>query len=176
MQSEDWGLLEPLRGPLGPICDIMKPLISTNLVITVLCLTILLIWYRSSSGRTVSGVGYPHPSHADRLVAYEEMWHKEESELWEWLEDRIGLDTIMLETSSEQADGKRRSKKSAKDGVLKERRKVLKGRDIEAKVREEKMGQREMESMVRIADERLSVLKSVLDKRKVAQETVMGDN
>lgn len=176
LKSENWGLFEPLRGLLGPILEIFKSFISPNVVITLLCLTIFVLWYRGSGTRDVGSVGYPRLSHSGRLIAYEEMWRKEESELWDWLEDRIGLDNIMLHKApSSNGDGKRKSKKSASDEVLKERQKVLKGRDAEAKLREEKMEQREMEDMVRVADERLNVLKCVLDKRKANHKPEVDD-
>lgn len=35
-------------------------------------------------------VGVERWGSAERMVAYEEVWRREESELWEWLEERVG--------------------------------------------------------------------------------------
>ncbi|KAL9617525.1 MAG: hypothetical protein Q9160_007683 [Pyrenula sp. 1 TL-2023] len=170
-QPESWGLFEPLRGTLGPVVDIFRPLITAQVVILLLILTIVYMWLRGPSRRDINGAGEVHISHAERLVAYEAMWRKEESELWGWLEDRIGFDTIILEEKASSGKGvKTKTKEKQKHQALKERQKILKGKDVEVKLREEKMGQREMENMVRIADERLDVLKSVLDRRKTNDE------
>lgn len=156
---------------LGPVVDIFKPFITTQIVIILLVLTIVYMWFRGSSRRDINGAGLAHISHAERLIAYEEIWRKEESELWEWLEDRIGFDTIMLEEKASSGKGvKEKTKERVKDQALKERQKILRGKDVEARLREEKMGQREMENMVKIADERLDVLKTVLDRRKTNDE------
>lgn len=36
------------------------------------------------------GVAVERWGSAERMVAYEEVWRREESELWEWLEERVG--------------------------------------------------------------------------------------
>lgn len=85
-------------------------------------------------------------SQPDRLAAYEEMWRREESELWEWLEERVGMDRL-------------------NSGELHTRKKVLQPRTVEERLREEHMDEREIKEAIRITEEKLHVLKSVVDKK-----------
>jgi len=95
----------------------------------------------------------------ERLAAYEEIWKREESELWEWLEERVGMDRLHDVAAGD--------------------RKLVKNR-----LRDDKMVGREVDHAIKVTEEKLRVLKSVVAKdkgkkseeesksRKVAEEPV----
>jgi hypothetical protein len=95
------------------------------------------------------------------------MWRKEESELWGWLEARVGLDGL----GRGENEGPAISRDAPKDSKvrLKQRQKILGGKDVEAKLNEERMSEREMEDAIRVTQERLHVLKHVVERRKSKQ-------
>jgi hypothetical protein len=93
-QAESWGLLEPIRPLLEPVTSMLKPLWSGNIAILLLGILLYLAFFRStsSSSRLGHDAGFTGLGLPQRLAAYEEMWRREESELWNWLEDRVGMD------------------------------------------------------------------------------------
>ncbi|KAK2058890.1 GRAM domain-containing protein [Colletotrichum caudatum] len=145
--KKDWGPLEPVRGILEPILDISKPLMAGNMMYGLLIGLLLATWFGFGlPGRQASGdvrmYGYP-----DRLAAYDEMWRREESELWEWLEERVGLERLH-------------------EGKLLTRKRAIEPSTVEERVREDPMGEREIEEAIRVTEEKLKVLKGVMDKKK----------
>ena len=65
------------------------------MVIGFLLFIILFNWIRTpsaSSRKNLTHLDIPTPQ---RLAAYEEIWRKEESELWHWLEERVGVQEIL---------------------------------------------------------------------------------
>ncbi|RDW77225.1 hypothetical protein BP6252_05278 [Coleophoma cylindrospora] len=143
--SENWGILEPLRGLLGPIVDIIKPLLTGNILYGLLVGLLVASWFRYGftshkgiGGRDVGLLGTP-----ERVAAYEEIWKREESELWNWLEERVSMDRL-----HESQHMPARSQ------------------DIEGKLRDEKMNEREVQDAIRVTEERLRVLKDVVAKKK----------
>lgn len=86
--------------------------------------------------------GYP-----DRLAAYDEMWRREESELWEWLEERVGLERLH-------------------DPNVSTRKRAMEPITVEERVREDRMDEREIEEAIKVTEEKLKVLKGVMDKKK----------
>lgn len=161
-KDENWGLLEPLRGPLGPVIDLARPVLKTELLIGVLFLMVIMPWMRGGAARgdltTISGPG--------RLAAYEEMWRKEESQLWEWLESRANIDAISYQKGASAIDNERTVQKQKQ----KQRQKVLKGRDVASKLREENMAEKEVEEAIRITRERLEVLEDVVREKKAKKQ------
>jgi hypothetical protein len=174
--DENWGLLEPFRGIFGPIVDIFKPFAGTLAVATIVVL-LCIIWFRHPIRGPIGGMGYPSYSSSARLAAYEEMWHKEEGELWSWLEDRVGIDGLAFRDDLEQK-GKKGSGQTAKAKAKargKERQKIVAGsRDTEARLREEKMSDREMEDAIRVTQDRLEVLKGVMERKKSGRRSSGG--
>jgi hypothetical protein len=163
-EEESWGLFEPFRGTFGPIVDIFKPFAGTLAVATIVTL-LCIIYFRRPVRGPVTGFGYPGGA---RIAAYEEMWQNEESELWSWLEDRVGIEGLALKEGSKQ-QGTKPSRETARQKA-KERQRVLGGRDVEARLREERMTEREMEDAIRVTQERLEVLKGVMERKKSGQE------
>lgn len=149
-KPSNWGPLEPLHDIVGPVVDIVQPLISGNVVIGLLVGLLLITWLRSGSpkhaarpyGTELGFNGYP-----DRLAAYEEMWRREESELWEWLEERVGMDRLH-------------------SGDVYTRKKVMEPRTVEERLREEHMDEKEIKEAIKITEEKLYVLKSVVEKKE----------
>ena len=99
-------------------------------------------------GMGVAFSGYTSP---ERIAAYEEIWRREESNLWDWLEDRVGLDGIFVPSG---------------DGQQKDRQKVLAARSMGKKVSEDRMSERQMDDAIRVTEERLSVLKDAVARKK----------
>jgi len=165
--DESWGLLEPFRGTFGPIVSMCKPFAGTTAVVTIIML-LCIIWFRRPVGGPTGGLGYPgYPSSA-RLAAYEEMWQKEESELWSWLEDRVGIEGLALQDDL-QPKGNRASGRTAK-AKARGRQKILGSKDVDARLREERMTEREVEDAIRVTQERLEVLKRVMEKKNTGRK------
>ena len=165
-KAENWGLLEPLRPIAGPIVDIFHPLVSANLVIGILVAVIIFMWFRSPVHPASPTVGYSSLPSSQRQIVYEEMWRREEGELWDWLDSRINLDTLALDSNLKRSGKETKALKKGAREALKDRKKVLVGKDDLARLQEEAMGQREMEDMVRVTEERLDTLKEALARRK----------
>ncbi|RDI79349.1 hypothetical protein Vi05172_g10573 [Venturia inaequalis] len=143
----DWGLLEPLRSLLGPVASLLSP----TVIISFLTLTIFIMWWRTPT-RAGSGLGYSGLPTPQRIAAYEEMWRTEESELWKWLEERVGIDgpTPAFLTGP------------GEDGLSKQRVK-----DMEQRLVSEEMSERQMMEAIKVTRERLEALEvAVLNKHK----------
>jgi hypothetical protein len=146
--KDEWGLFKPLHGPLGPIVDIVKPLLSGNMVYGLLVGLLVAAWFsfgysRSSSGSKDMGFFVNTP---ERIAAYEEMWRREESELWTWLEERVGMDRIHMNSlNNDQA------------------------KSIEEKLRQEKVSEREIDTAIKVTEEKLQAMKHVVAKQKMAK-------
>lgn len=164
--EESWGLLEPLRGIFGPIVSIFKPFAGTLAVVTIVIL-LCIIWFRRPVRGPAGSIGYLGYPNSARLAAYEEMWQREESELWSWLEDRVGIEGLGLNDHSKQ-ERKKASALTAK-AKTKERQKILSGKDVEARLGAERMTEREMEDAIRLTQERLDIMKGMIEKKKSAR-------
>ena len=165
-------MFEVLRGPLDPVVSFFKPVANGPVAISIIAILLFMLWFRGPSRPSDGSVGYLGYSSANRIAAYEELWHREESELWDWLEDRVGFDGLALGDDAGKA--KRREGKKDSKIMLKQRQKILGGKDIKAKLDEERMSEREMEDAIRVTQERLHVLKGVVEKRKNEQGVVGG--
>ena len=147
-KQDNWGLLEPLRGPLSPILDILKPAVSANMVIGFLVFLLVISWFRGSRVRGPTkgaGVGFPGMATPERVAAYEEIWRREESELWDWLEERVGMREVGYPGGGQ---------------------KVLRGKEMERKLEGEKMSLRQVDEAIRVTEERLGALKEVVERKK----------
>jgi hypothetical protein len=146
-KQSNWGMLEPVRGLLGPVADMLESVFTPQIVITLLGVLLIYSWFF----RGVStAVGPNQWSASQRQVAYEEIWRHEESELWNWLEDRVALDRV----HSSVADAKR------------------KGEDHDqVPLRPQNMKEREMDEAIRITEERLKVLKQKVEKDRSKTRT-----
>ncbi|KAF2735977.1 hypothetical protein EJ04DRAFT_490796 [Polyplosphaeria fusca] len=86
-QEANWGPLDPLRTLLSPVLDLVDP---KAIVILLSCLLLYTWIFRGAAPAA------PHVSlsAAQRSAAYEQLWRAEEAELWNWLEERVGLDRV----------------------------------------------------------------------------------
>ena len=103
----------------------------------------------------------PNP---ERIAAYEAMWQREEADLWQWLAERVQ----MQHGASYPVEDQETLLKAKKV-----RQKALKAKaadGIRGKVRELKMGAREVEEAIRVTEERLAVLKGVVADEKRLEE------
>lgn len=157
-KADSWGMLEPLQGILEPVMDIVKPMVSGNVAIVVIGILLFFIFFRTPSrSTTVSShdIGCPGYTLPQRLAAYEEMWRREESELWSWLEDRVGLDGALFPTVRPSVS------------PLRQKAQQLRAeRELSAKMGDDKMSDREMDAAIRTTRERLDALEEILNKRK----------
>ncbi len=180
-KDDSWGVLEPVHGILGPISDILSPLISPNMIIGFLLFIIFFNYLRSSffsssSNKAISSGsgGLYRTLNPDRLAAYEAIWQREEADLWDWLDERVHFHHQRRNTyypSSVEDEGDEIL--SVKARRLREKPAAAAGAegDIRGKVKESKMGAREIEEAIRVTEERLGVLKGVvLEEKKVKEE------
>ncbi|EPE02236.1 gram domain-containing protein [Ophiostoma piceae UAMH 11346] len=174
--KSDWGLLEPVHAILGSAVDIFQPLLTGNVMYGLLVGLLVASWFGfrggnagngvDPSGPIVGGPRRPYISdrsyYPDRLAAYDEMWRREESELWDWLEERVGLDRLgRNEFPSSSAQQQQQQKKKQQFHQHKRAE-----RNVEEKLREERMDEREIREAIRVTEEKLRVLKEVVDKRE----------
>ncbi|KAH1793150.1 hypothetical protein KXX36_003490 [Aspergillus fumigatus] len=155
-QAKSWGFLEPVHGLLGPVVDILKPVLNGNVAVLVIGILLFMVLFRSPSQSRVShDIGCPGYSLPQRLAAYEEMWRREESELWSWLEDRVGMEGMAFPAANRPSDSQLRQ------GSL----------QLQDKLRNERMSDREMKHAIRTTRERLDVLEEILSKRNSQKTT-----
>lgn len=150
-QPSDWGPLEPLHAILSPVADILGPLANVTVVLSFLLFVVTILWlrqsYSSSTPAAQATLMTPH-----RLAAYEEMWRKEESELWHWLEDRLKLDELYTAGHSPSSSTAQQ---------------VLHDRNLETKMQDQGMSDRQVDDAIRVTEEKLASLKGVVDQRRI---------
>ncbi|KAJ5417234.1 uncharacterized protein N7487_000784 [Penicillium crustosum] len=159
-----WGLFEPVRPLLEPFTSALSPLWSSNVAILIIGILFYMAFFRSSSSPSALSheVGCPGHGLPQRLAAYEEMWRREETELWNWLEDRVGMDGMVFPNvyrSPEPHPSRRSSGVSTSDE-----------RELAARLREERISDREMDHALRTTRQRLDVLEEMMGKRKAQWE------
>lgn len=163
-KGESWGLFEPVRPILEPFTSILSPLWSGNVAILLILILMYMAFFRSPSSSSLahpggcSGHGLPQ-----RLAAYEEMWRREETELWNWIEDRVGMDGMVF-PNAYRAPEPHPSRRSSGGNAADER-------ELASRLREEKVSDREMDHAIRTTRQRLDVLEEMMSKRKVQWDT-----
>ncbi|KAJ5836469.1 hypothetical protein N7447_002495 [Penicillium robsamsonii] len=159
-KQESWGIFEPVRPLLEPFASILSPLWSSNVAILMIGIVFYMAFFRSPSSSSMISheAGCPGHSLPQRLAAYEEMWRREETELWNWLEDRVGMDGMVFPNvyrSPEPHTSRRSYGVSTSDE-----------RELAERLREEKVSDREMDHALRTTRQRLEVLEEMMGKRK----------
>ena len=163
-KPSSWGPLEPIHSLLTPVLDILQPLLNANSVIGVLLFLLVISWFRNSrlkahpSGPQFGGLSTPQ-----RIAAYEEIWRTEESAMWDWLEERVGMQEGVTYPVSGRSneDGSKRARK--------ERGNVLKGKGEEAVG----IARKEVEWAIGITEERLETLRGIVGKAE-GKASVVG--
>lgn len=159
-QDDSWGLLEPLHGVLGPFVGISRSFVSANMIIGFLLLFIMISWLRGPRTSPKGQLGLPGLSSPERIAAYDEIWRREESDLWDWLEERISMEGMAYPASSRSQD---------QDAVKKartQREKSLKGQGMQARLAAESMKERDVDHAIRVTEERLQELKGAMQRRR----------
>ncbi|KAH7145859.1 hypothetical protein B0J13DRAFT_329745 [Dactylonectria estremocensis] len=146
--KKSWGALEPIRGLLEPLADVIQPLLTGNVMYGLLVGLLVATWFGfgfTPSTRSQDIAMY----RPERLAAYEEIWRREDSELWEWLEERVGMDRLNADR-------------------LTVRKRAIEPRSVEESLRAARMDKREVEEAIRVTEEKLRVLKDVMGKKSNA--------
>ncbi|KAK5001355.1 hypothetical protein LTR60_007404, partial [Cryomyces antarcticus] len=106
------------------------------------------MWFRQPTTTSGTGsVGFSGLGTPQRIAAYEEIWRREESELWDWLEERVGLEDVQ----AGGFDGKKKAKTV---------------KTFEGMLESERMSERQIDDAIRVTEERLGALKEAVEKRK----------
>ncbi|AEO60636.1 hypothetical protein MYCTH_2310059 [Thermothelomyces thermophilus ATCC 42464] len=145
--EQSWGIFEPARPILNSVVDAIRPILTGNIVYGLLVGLLVASWFGFGT-RQVAPRYTLDPAFANapqRLAAYEEMWRREESDLWQWIEERAGLERL------------------GADPPL--RKRSVDPRTVEEKLREERMDERELREAIRVTEEHLEVLKSVVNRK-----------
>lgn len=145
--SPSWGFFEPVRPLLEPIAAVLRPFLNSQVIIAVLFVLLSYSWL--FAGRGGNGVGLTRYSPAERVAAYEEIWKREESALWDWLEDRAGL-----------AGGY-----DPPVGRV-DTQKVLNAKSMGKKLETQRMSERQMDAAIRSTEEKLAALKDAVERKK----------
>ena len=98
--------------------------------------------------RGSSAVAGPNQwSSAQRQVAHEQIWRHEESDLWDWLEERVALDRVHSSVSEARPQPEKKP------------------------VAPENMKEREMDEAIRTTEERLKALKDAVARERGRSRT-----
>ena len=127
----------------------LRPFFTSQVIIAVLFTLLLYSWFTPSRPSAGSGLGSAGPP--ERAIAYEELWRREESELWNWLEDRVGMRDVHAPAEMED---------------LRERQKVLREREMGKRLEGEGMRAREVDDAIRVTEERLAAVKGAAERQK----------
>ncbi|KAL7275079.1 hypothetical protein RUND412_001981 [Rhizina undulata] len=143
---ESWGIFPPLKTYLGPIVDILQPLFQGNIAVILICVLLVVIVINQTRGGNSSAKDVQYRTVPVGRAHWEDLWRNEEDSLWEWLEDRAGLYTI-----GEVSRGRRMKSYE---------------RAIERMPLTEGMKEREVEEAIGVMEERLAVLRKIVEDRK----------
>ena len=161
-KDSSWGIFEPLHGVLGPVVDIFSPMISSNMVIGFLLFIILINWFRAPRS-SVSNNGLAYIPTAQKIAAYEEIWRKEENDLWDWLEERVGMQGLSYPDSTDR---------EAVAQARRQREQNLRNKGLRSKLEDMKMSEREVDHAIKVTEQKLEVLKRAIQEKKGVQEEV----
>lgn len=165
---DQWGFLEPAREILEPAVLIVKPLIGANLVIGILVLLQLFTWLRGSPSAHVPRVGFPQMLSPERIATYEEIWRREESHVWDWLEERISMEELVYPGSASAGNDHDESDGAAVRKARRQRERSWRNREMQSKRREEGvMSEREYAEAIRATEKRLEGLKAARQKKRL---------
>ena len=160
-KDSSWGIFEPLHGILGPVIDIFKPMISSEMVIGFLIIVILVNWFRAPRPSR-SGNSLAYVPTAQKIAAYEEIWRREESDLWDWLEERVGMQGVAYPDSRDR---------EAVIQARRQREQSLRGKGLRSKLEDLKMSEREVDHAIKVTEQKLAVLKRAIRKGETEQDT-----
>jgi hypothetical protein len=167
-ESEAWGILELLREFLATLFNPFNLFWNTTFVLGAMAILLFVFYSRNSLRTSASaGIEYPGPTIPQRLAAHEEMWQREQTELWNWLEERIGLDGLSVPIAEQTHTA---TKSQARQNGQK--RQKLQRRELDDRLNGENMADREIDHAIQVTRERLKALERVIAKRKGQHSTV----
>lgn len=137
-------MFEPIRSLLGPVADIIENLFDSKVLTGVFFILLMWSWFFRSPSASIAHSHTP----AQRIAAYEQMWQTEEAELWKWMEERVALDRV------HEAAGRR----------------VQQAHEMQDRLVETSMTDRQVDEAIRVTEERLDALKHAV-KRERDQNT-----
>lgn len=146
-EMESWGIFAPLKTYLGPVVDMIQPLVGGNLSLIIICILVVML-FLSRRGNQTPSVTVTRSGPTGGVQYWDQAWQREEEGLWEWLEDRTGLGGL--------GDISRGRRMNSFEKELGSRR-----GSISAGMKE-----REVEEAISIMEERLETLKKVVEGRK----------
>lgn len=126
----------------------------------------MLISYLRGPKAASTSLGYPGIASSLRMAAYEEIWRREESDLWDWLEQRVGMQSVFYPIPDSDAEALARLKK--------QRQQSLKGKGVRDKVERLRMSEREVDHAIRVTEEKLGVLKRAVKESKGVEKEIEG--
>ena len=159
--QKNWGILEPLRGALGPLADVLAN--RTVAIGLLLIVIVYLLWRQSGTSYT----GY-HRVDSHRSASYERIWAGEENELWTWLEERIGLEDSGPTILRSGFDGKGQRERMFDHAVS----------DMQRRFSDESMNERQVIEAIEVTRQRLEVLEAAVRRKhpaSYAKPTVVQD-
>lgn len=133
-------------------------MVNSNVIIGLLLFIIVINWLRGPKLASSNSLGYPGMSTPQRIAAYEEVWRKEESDLWDWLEERVGMQGIAYHDSSNDQEIVAQARR--------QREATMKGKGLRKALADVKMSDREVDHAIKVTQERLEVLKRTVDEKK----------
>ncbi len=169
-RNDGWGVFEPVRRILEPAVDIVKPFVSAKTVVGLLVLLQLATWLRGSPTTPSPRVSFPQMLTPERIAAYEEIWRREESTVWDWLEERIGMEGLIYPTSASSPDDE--SDRAAVRNARNQRERSWRDRDIHAKLEGQRLSEGEIEDAIRVTEKKLEALKAAAQKKRLKQSMV----
>ena len=168
VDEREWGILELLREFLATLFNPFNLFWNTTFVLGAMAILLFVFYSRNSSRTpTSAGIEYPGLTIPQRLAAHEEMWQREQTVLWNWLEERVGLDGLSVPIAEQTHTA---TKSQARQNGQK--RQKLQRRELDDRLNEENMADREIDHAIRITRERLKALEKVIAKRKGQHSTV----
>ncbi|KAK6505757.1 hypothetical protein TWF481_007649 [Arthrobotrys musiformis] len=149
--AQKWGMLAPVMEPVTSLVGEFGAGILVTLVIVMISMSLS----RAIFGDPVGGRERGLRKTEREVLA--EMWMREEAGLWEWLEDRTGVDEVL--TPFDERVGRRYEWEGTamKEGIRRQSERV-----------DSRMAERMVDEGIRVAEERLGVLKRVNEERKAA--------
>ena len=175
-ENAAWGVFLPLKPVLGPVVEMvpgggMGLLIGVGVLLVIICASTGKLPFfgkkttardRNPLGR-YSRLGIP-PGRYGSYSDWEQSWYAEEQGLWDWLEDRVGLNAANTGGVPSNTQEERRAKAWNKLSKIERNQMLNKIEEVRG------MEEREVEEAVKVMEKRLEILRAIVNERKTQQE------
>ncbi|KAK6336163.1 hypothetical protein TWF696_001728 [Orbilia brochopaga] len=148
---QKWGVLAPVMEPITALVGEFGAGILVTLVLVLFAMSVS----RAIFGDGAYGRGHGGLRKTEREIL-QEMWLREEAGLWEWLEDRAGVDAVL------GFDERVSARYGKEAGRMREAMRVQSDGRLD-----ERMVERQVDEAIRVSEERLGVLKRVNEEKKM---------